>query len=66
MATRDPNGIATAQVGAAAAPRTMIWVIRRALIGLALIATFAIVSALLLHSGIDPAAEAKNAIAGEE
>jgi hypothetical protein len=44
----------------------LIWVVRRALIGLALIATFAIVSALLLHSGIDPAAEAKNAVAVDE
>lgn len=66
LGTRDPNVFATAGAGAMAAPRGVAWVIRRALIGIALIAVFAIGSALLLHSGIDPAAEAKSAIMTDE
>lgn len=66
LATRDTNVISTTQAAPMSASRGVIWVVRRALIGVALIAAFAIVSALLLHSGIDPAAEARNAIAADE
>lgn len=52
--TTFPPAAAAPMLRPPAEPRSGRWVIKRALIGLTLLATFAIGGALLLHASIEP------------